>query len=156
MRGLYPVDANGSQSEDTKAGTALFDCHGCDFVDSGILRYGNQPGRWIDFPGDFRLLSYVDGARGKSQSGTAGRRGTKDASWLEVCALHPSGRRCYYVGRRSGGGLGIGYCSEFWTEPEPHWLDDCSYGNFPAGAGDLCGCLPKRGSGYGPWKCIGF
>lgn len=73
------------------------------------------------------------------------------------CALYILlGGAAIMWGGGSGGGFGIGHCSEFWTEPEPYWFDDCSYGNFPAGVGDLCGCLPKRGSGYGPWKCIGL
>lgn len=154
MRACYSVDSNGGQSEDTKQELPFSIAMGVILLILGYSGMAISRADGLIF-GDFRLLSYVDGARGKSQSGTAGRRGTKDASWLEVCAVHPSGRRCYYVGRRSGGGFGIGHCSEFWTEPEPYWFDDCSYGNFPAGAGDLCGCLPKRGSGYGPWKCIG-
>ena len=47
------------------------------------------------------ILGYsgVDGACSKGESSTTGRRGGKDAFWLEMCALHSPGRSCHHVGR---------------------------------------------------------
>ena len=44
-------------------------------------------------------FSHVDGACSKGESSTTGRRGGKDAFWLEMCALHSPGRTCHHVGR---------------------------------------------------------